>query len=95
MSESELAFEFPRLYRWDNRLKLLLIVTLAYACLLSLLHPMLKDFRRLLLRQFCHRTGKRCRDASTPLYRLRDALAKLWTAYPRLLDPLSRHLNSG
>ena len=94
-TKSDLAFESPRLHRWGNRLKLLLIATLAYAFLLSLLDPLLKDFRHRLLRQFCHRTGKRCRDASTPLYRLRDALAKLWTAYPRLLDPLSLLLNSG
>jgi hypothetical protein len=94
-TKSELAFESPRLHRWHNRLKLLLIATLAYAFLLSLLDPLLKDLRHRLLRQFCHRTGKRCRDASTPLYRLRDALAKLWSAYPRLLDPLSLLLNSG
>lgn len=94
-TKSDLAFESPRLQRWDNRLKLLLIATLAYAFLLSLLDPPLKHLRQRLLRQFCHRTGKRCRDASTPLYRLRDALAKLWTTYPRSLDPLSLLINSG
>ena len=94
-TKSDLAFESPRLHRWVNRLKLLLIATLAYAFLLSLLDPCLKDFRQRLLRHFCHRTGKRCRDASTPLYRLRDALAKLWMAHPRFLDPFPLLLNSG
>jgi len=87
-TKSELAFESPRLHRWHHRLKLLLIATLAYAFLLSLLDPTLTAFRQRLLRTFCHRTGKRCRDASTPLYRLRHALATLWLAFPRTLDPL-------
>ena len=33
-----------------------------------------EGLRTLLLRHWCHRTGERCRDASTPLYRLRSAL---------------------
>lgn len=88
-TKSDLAFESPRLHKWANRLKLLLIATLAYAFLLSLLDPLLGSLRQQLLRRFCHRTGQRCRDASTPLYRLRDALAKLWSAHPLPYDPLS------
>ena len=38
-SRSELAMESPRLWFWENRLKLLLMATLAYAFLLSLLEP--------------------------------------------------------
>lgn len=87
-TKSDLAFESPRLHRWHHRLKLLLIATLAYAFLLSLLHPDLATFRQRLLRRFCHRTGKRCRVASTPLYRLRHTLANLWLAFPRAPDPL-------
>jgi hypothetical protein len=79
-SKSELAMESPRLWSWGNRLKLLLIATLAYAFLLSLLDP--ETLRLWLLKHWCHRTGKRCRDASTPLYRLRSALSSLWLAYP-------------
>jgi hypothetical protein len=79
-SKSELAMESPRLWSWANRLKLLLIATLAYAFLLSLLAP--EALRLWLLKHWCHRTGKRCRDASTPLYRLRSALSSLWLAYP-------------
>lgn len=78
----ELAFQSPRLWRWDNRLKLLLMATLAYAFLLSLLDPALTALRRWLLRFWCHRTGKRCReDIATPLYRLRAALSRLWLAF--------------
>jgi hypothetical protein len=79
-SKSELAMESPRLWSWSNRLKLLLMATLAYAFLLSLLT--LDALRLWLLRHWCHRTGKRCRDASTPLYRLRSAISSLWLAYP-------------
>jgi Transposase DDE domain len=80
--KSELAMESPRLWRWEGRLKLLLMVTLAYAFLLSLLDEQLAVLRKWLLRHFCHRTGKRGREAPTPLYRLRSALSRLWLAYP-------------
>ena len=80
-TKSELAFRSPRLWSWHNRLKLLLIAALAYAFLLSLLAPLLDGLRLLLLRHWCRRTGKRCRDASTPLYRLRAALARLWSLF--------------
>jgi len=72
--KTELAMQSPRLWSWDNRLKLLLIVSLAYAFLLSLLDPLLKQFRDTLLQRFCPRTGKRSRDSLTPLYRIRIAL---------------------
>lgn len=91
-SKAELAMESPRLWSWANRLKLLLIATLAYAFLLSLLNP--EELRLWLLKHWCHRTGKRCRDASTPLYRLRSALASLWLAYPPPAFPLPSQ-NSG
>ncbi|HEV2238266.1 MAG TPA: transposase [Ktedonobacterales bacterium] len=79
--KSELALESPRLWSWERRQKLLLLATLAYAFLLSLLAPPYHALRRWLLRWWCHRTGKRSRDASTPLYRLRSALSRLWLAY--------------
>ena len=94
-AKSDLAFQSPRLWSWHNRLKLLLIASLAYAFLLSLLAPLLAGLRILLLRHWCHRTGERCRDASTPLYRLRTALARLWAAFlrPPALIPFQQ--NSG
>lgn len=93
-AKTELAMQSPRLWFWENRLKLLLLVSLAYAFLLSLLDPLLLALRHWLLRSWCHRTGKRCQDASTPLYRLRSALARLWLAFPQ--PPLAFPLeNSG
>jgi hypothetical protein len=76
--KTELAMQSPRLWSWDNRLKLLLIVSLVYAFLLSLLDPLLKPLRDLLLKRFCPRTGKRSRVTPTPLYRVRMALSYLW-----------------
>lgn len=64
--KNELAMESPRLWTWERRLKLLLLATLAYAFLLSLLRPQHLVLRRWLLRYWCHRTGKRSREASTP-----------------------------
>jgi hypothetical protein len=76
--KTELAMQSPRLWSWDNRLKLLLIVSLVYAFLLTLLDPLLKPLRDILLQRFCPRTGKRSRETPTPLYRLRTALTYLW-----------------
>jgi hypothetical protein len=91
-SKSELAFESPRLWRWPPRHKLLLMVTLVYAFLLSLLNPYLDSLRHWLLTTWCHRTGKRSRDASAPLYRLRSALSRLWLTHP---PPFLARLSSG
>lgn len=77
-TKSELALESPRLWFWENRLKLMLIVALLYAFLLSLLRAELRHWQQLLLRLGCHRTGKRCREASAPLYRIRIAFTHLW-----------------
>ncbi|WP_018621646.1 transposase [Spirosoma luteum] len=78
-SKSELALESPRLWFWENRLKLMMIVALLYAFLLSLLRAELSHWQQLLLRLGCHRTGKRCREASAPLYRIRIAFTHLWS----------------
>jgi hypothetical protein len=74
----ELAMESPRLWDFENRLKLLGIVTLVYAFLLHLLNPLYKEIVTSVLRLKCHRTGKRCRDVVAPLYRLRWAISRLW-----------------
>lgn len=81
-SKAELAFESPRLQNWQTRKKLLMMATLCYAFLLSLLHLNLKTFRDWLLRTFCHRTGKRSRETPAPLYRLRIAISHLWLRHP-------------
>ncbi len=80
-NKSELALESPRLWSWERRLKLLMLVTLAYAFLLALLR-LPREWRQDVLRRWCHRTGKRSRDTPTPLYRLRLALARLFAAHP-------------
>ena len=80
-NKCELGMESPRGWKWENRMKLLLMVTLAYVFLLSLLHPLLQTRRLWLLRHWCHRTGKRCREATAPLYSLRAAISRLWLAY--------------
>ena len=93
-SKSELAFESPRVADWDVRLKLLLLACLAYAFLLHLLDRSFDELRADLLRNWCHRTGKRYQAVAMPLYRLRAALSRLWQAAP----PPGDHqpvLNSG
>jgi len=80
-SKTELAMESPRLWRWERRLKLLFLATLAYAFLLSLLKSASPQLVEGLLRHWCHRTGKRYRQFAIPLYRLRSALSRLWLTY--------------
>jgi hypothetical protein len=70
--KSELAMESPRLWTWERRLKLLLVATLAYAFLLSLLRSERLTLRHWLLRSWCHRTGNgkaepRSLDSALPL----------------------------
>jgi hypothetical protein len=93
-SKSELAMESPRVWDWDVRKKLLLLATLAYAFLLHLLASSFDELRALVLRNWCHRTGKRYQEVAAPLYRLRSAISRLWQAAP----PPGYHLpvlNSG
>lgn len=78
-TKSEMAFESPRLQLWEVRLKFLLIASLAYAFLLSLLTN--ADFLFNFISRYCHRTGKWSRDISAPLYRLRLALSRLWLLF--------------
>jgi len=77
-NKSELAMESPRLWHWEEREKLMMMVTLVYAFLLSLLQAPWDAIRTWLLRHFCHRTGKRSRQTAAPLYRLRSAISRLW-----------------
>jgi hypothetical protein len=74
----ELAMESPRLWLFENRLKLLGIVTIVYAFLLHLLEPLYIELIKYILRLKCHRTGKKCRETVVPLYRLRWAISRLW-----------------
>jgi len=81
-TKTGLAFESPRLAGWHERKKLLMIATLCYGFLLSLLDPVFNILRAWILRSFCHRTGKRSRLTPAPLYRLRLALSFLWLKHP-------------
>ena|SRR5690242_20558100 len=81
-SKSELAFERLRVWAWDVRLKRLLVATLAYGFVLHLLASSFDALRALVLRNWCHRTGKRYQEVASPLYRLRSALSRLWQAVP-------------
>lgn len=84
-AKCELALECPRLWSLEARLKLLGMVMLVYAFLLSLRDPVHHELVQALLRFKCHRTGKRCQETLAPLYRLRWALSRLWDDYrPRL-----------
>jgi hypothetical protein len=72
--KSELAMESPRLWFWENRLKLLAIVALVFDFLLQLLQnwrPWVAQF----INNWCHRTGNRHRKASMPIYRFRQAIS--------------------
>ena len=80
--KTDLAMESPRLWSWENRLKLLLMASLVYAFLLSLLAPTLATLVQSLLRNWCHRTGERYRQAAIPLSRLRTAISTLWLTHP-------------
>jgi hypothetical protein len=80
--KSELRMESPRLQQWEPRRKLLLLVTLVYAFLLSLLAQEADLLRAGLLERWSHRTGRRARKTRAPLYRLRWALSRLWQRYP-------------
>jgi Transposase DDE domain len=93
--KSELAFQSPRVYAGQAREKLLLLATLAYAFLLTLLAGRYEWLRLWLLRYYAHRTGKHCRAAKLPLTRLRCALSRLWQDLPpdfALLAALSRQI---
>jgi hypothetical protein len=80
--KSELAFQSPRVYEGEAREKLLLLATLAYAFLLTLLNAGAALLRLWLLRYYAHRTGTQSRTARLPLTRLRCALSRLWQDWP-------------
>lgn len=81
-AKTELAIESPRLWSWPNRLKLMMMVALVYAFLLSLLAPAFEPLRAYLLQYWCPRTGRHLRQVAAPLYRIRAALARLWLSHP-------------
>ena len=80
--KSEMAIQSLRVYDWEPRLKLLGLLTLAYAFLMDLMGKACRTARDWLMDYACHRTGARLREVELTYARLRMALAKLWLAYP-------------
>lgn len=80
--KTELLIETLRLRDWEPRRKMLLLVTLAYGFLLSVLSPSLWLARSRLLLHWCERADWRQWIAKAPLYRLRWALSRLWQKHP-------------
>lgn len=72
--KSEMGIESPRLWFWENRLKMMAIVTVVYDFLLDLIREQ-RTWAFELMKRWCHRTGERYRIASVPLYRLRMAIS--------------------
>lgn len=74
--KTAMAMESPRLWFWENRLKLLMLVTLVMAFVLTLIANTLK-FSWKLINTWCPRTGNRQKKTSLPIYRLRLAISQL------------------
>ena len=85
--KTDLAMESPCLWFWENRLKPLLMVSLVYAFLLSLLAPDSRALVQDLLRSWRHRTGKRYRGLAVPFSGLKAALSSLWLVDPPSFSP--------
>lgn len=77
-AKTEMAMESPRLWFWPNRLKCMMIITLAIDFLFHLLQKGRTEDIEELLNTWCPRTGNRCRNTSTPIYRIRLALSHAW-----------------
>ena len=78
-NKSELGIQSIRLIIFENRLKMMALVTLLYQFLLQLWRNW-HSAAFLILKNWCPRTDKRLDDARLPLYRLRLALFALLLA---------------
>jgi hypothetical protein len=70
--------ESCRLWVWENKMKLLQIVALVYAFILTFLAKELHLHIHCWLGAGCHRTGKRARKIPSPPYRIRLGLTYLF-----------------
>lgn len=71
--KSKVGMESPRLWFFENRLKMLALVSL----IMSFLFRMLRNFETLMItimNAWCPRTGNRHRTVSMPIYKLRKAI---------------------
>jgi Transposase DDE domain len=76
--KSELAIETIRIWKREKREKLFHMVSLVHAFLLHLLSEEHQELVAWILREYCHRRGKKQKEATTPLYRLRWALSRFY-----------------
>ncbi len=74
--KTAMGIESPRLWFWQNRLKLLMIVTLVIDFLMSLISSS-RTFARLIIDTWSPRTGNRQKKTFLPIYRLRKAISLL------------------
>lgn len=77
--KAELGCESPRLWFFENNLKLLSILTLVYDFLLRMICNW-KTWTQRLFQNWGHRTGNRYRQATIPIYRLRAAISNVLLA---------------
>jgi len=80
--KGEMAIQSVRVFAWQTRLKLLSLMSLAYAFLMELLGEPEKREREWLIEVVCPRSGWRMKHVELPFSRLRASLAKLWQAFP-------------
>jgi Transposase DDE domain len=74
--KSELGIHTIRLHEFVNRLKFMALVMLVYEFLLQIWRNW-KEVALVIINTWCPRTDKRMLNTRLPLYRFRDALAKL------------------
>ena len=88
-AKSELGIETARLFKEQKREKLWGMVSLVHAFLLRFCGEGYKELRDWLLQQYCHRTGKKQREAKVPFYRVRWALSRLWEEFHPIFSQAS------
>jgi Transposase DDE domain len=76
--KSELAIETIRVWKREKRNKFFHMVSLVHSFLLHLLDEEYKELVEWILREYCHRTGKKHKEAKVPIYRLRWALSRFF-----------------
>lgn len=76
--KSELEIETIRIWKMEKRKKLLHMISLVHAILLHFLDEKYKDLVEWILNEYCHRTGKKQKEAKVPIYRLRWALSRFF-----------------
>lgn len=74
--KTAMGIESPRLWFWENKLKLLMILTLVMDFLITLI-SIAREFSRNIIDTWCPRTGNRQKNTFLPIYRLRLAITLL------------------